>query len=547
MKKLVNHLLACALATGLYAGADVELNLSEVNANRSSADSTIVTIDESSDTDNLSNYAVATYEHHRGDNPEKAFQAYKNLFSGSPSMHAYAAFYEFLFDNNQHEVLIKHYEHNKELLDPIFKDNLNAQLMVAQSYLSIGNQAEADKLFAKLTDAHTDNEQVAYFATISLLKSQQHDKAEKILKRALANARFKQKHFIFYFLLSKLHVEKNNLKKALEAINQCLKLMPHFDRGILFRAMVLEQSGNIKDAIDGYQKFMSLAGRDESIEKNIVQLLFQTNRYEEALAYMKKMKSDKPEYQFDMALLHARAEHLAEAMVHVNQALKVKPAFPKAIVLKIELLLKQKQIRELLAFVQSTLVAHGSDPSIIQAITLVRHSLISTQTLIKLFNSALKKRYHEAVLIALADLYVEIKDTKNAHKVLTTLAKKTSDKSLKGKALYYIAHLMYAYKEHAALSGALKDAIHCEIVLPESYNLLAYCLAQNPAKLDDALKYSDKALELKPTDAAFMHTKAVILERQGKKAIAVDLIQKARTLAPNDPIILEFAQKLEKP
>lgn len=73
----------------------------------------------------------------------------------------------------------------------------------------------------------------------------------------------------------------------------------------------------------------------------------------------------------------------------------------------------------------------------------------------------------------------------------------------------------------------------------EPYNYLAYMWAEKGVKLDKALQYVTRALELRPGDAAYVDTLGWIYFKQGKYPEALAQIQQAARDMPDDPTIAE--------
>jgi len=73
----------------------------------------------------------------------------------------------------------------------------------------------------------------------------------------------------------------------------------------------------------------------------------------------------------------------------------------------------------------------------------------------------------------------------------------------------------------------------------EANNYLAYMWAENNLKLDKALKYVDRALEIEPENGAYLDTKGWIYFQQGDYTNALTYLERANTLIPNDPTITD--------
>lgn len=81
----------------------------------------------------------------------------------------------------------------------------------------------------------------------------------------------------------------------------------------------------------------------------------------------------------------------------------------------------------------------------------------------------------------------------------------------------------------------------------DALNYLAYLWAVRGERLDEALRHSQTALNLAPDNSAYLDTLGWIYFQLGRYDDAIDLLQQANQLRPNDPEILDHIEKtLEK-
>lgn len=482
-------------------------------------------------------FLKANYQQFSG-RPNDALQTYqKELLPYSPSPAAYGSYFQLLFDLGQHDILLKLFEEREADFTAAFRDDISTRICIAHSYLSSHQEAQAEKHFLALAEKHPDNEHVAYFATMAYMHTKQLDKAAQFIDACLKKPSLKQKHFLFNFLRSKVYVEQNNLPAALECIEKSLTQYPGFDRGHLFKAILHEQMGNVNDAIKGFQHFLGIVGRDDTVEKQLIQLLFSQKRYAEARTYLKRIKSQTPEYFFDLALIELKAKHHAESATYIDRALALDPCFVKAIMLKMELLLSEKKQHELTSFITTTLTKMGHNPQVVHACLLARNAGIAPELIIKAFEHALGKKPQLLLLAALADLHVDTRNFKQAVATYQRIIAASTDKVIQAKAQYQICYIHFLNHESDALEKAITTILASGNVDHAVYNLIAYHYASEDKRMEEALKYCDMALQLDPERPQYLDTKAYILGKLGNEMEALDLIQRAFQLAPHDKII----------
>lgn len=503
----------------------------------SSAEQTINIINDTPETmDHYYRYLVASYQHAQG----KALQSlasYNHLFKLNPSPYAYNDFFQLLFNSGQYQKIITLYESKHELFSSIFNDNTSVQLSLAQSYLICNQEQKAEKIFKNLALQHPDDAQIAYFTGLAYVQSNQSEKALAFINSCLKNPALKQKYFLFYFLNSKAYALKNKYTQALESIETSLKLFPKFDHGLLLKAMLLEQMGKINDAIKGYQHFLDLVGRDTMVEKQLAQLLFTQQRFTEAEVYLKRLNNNNHEYLFNLALMEFKKGRDKQALAHIDKALAIAPHFTQANLLKIEILLQNKKISQLLSFMEQWVGNNYNNLSAMSTLLLLRNVGVSTDSLIKVLQRIASKISHEHIFAAIADLYVENKNYQKAiayyKKVITT----TTDASLQSKTLFQIGYLHFVTNQTQELENALNKAIAINPAHPSAFNLLAYHYARSNKNLQQALQLCEKALAAAPECYYYLDTKGYILYKLDRHQEAVAQFEKALELAPGNKVI----------
>lgn len=448
-----------------------------------------------------------------------------------------------LFSLGQHSKVTQYYEKETSTFEKLFGDNLDVQLMLAQSYLTINKDALAEKILAKLSTKYHDNEQVAYYTAVSLIQSGDQKKALCHIDKCIKNKALRSRHFLFHFLQSKIFLQAKEYPKALASINESLKKFPHFDRGWLFKAMLLEQQGKITEAISGYKQFLDLSGGDQAVEKQLVQLLFMQKRFAEAAHYLQKIRSDKAEYFFDMALIELRGKQYKQALKDIDVSIAKNPSFRKAYLLKIEILLALEAFDKLGEFMQTWLEENPNDASVINTIFLLRKTKVPTNILITSLEHAVKRNKTSLLLLAsLSDFYIDAfryNDALNLYDKLlgNKLLKKTSHSEIKSQILFHKAYLCYSTNKISLVENLLKQAIACQNACPGAYNLLAYFYAQNNKNLKKALELANQALTAEPMNHYFLDTKGYALLKLGDKKEAATHFRQALQLAPNDNIV----------
>ena len=485
------------------------------------------------------------YLHYKG-TPAKTLEALKTHEMINGPAQSKEGLIRILFDINQFDKIAKLFDETKGAFD----NDLEIQLIFAQSFLNLSQDEKAESIFKKMSEKFPDNEQVAYYTAVSYIKNNQIDKALNFINQCIEKQGLRNKHFLFYFLKSKIYSQLGMNKEALEFIEKSLDLFPRFDKGWLLKALLEEQLGRVNDAIKGYKSFLDLVGRDAAVEKQLVHLLFSQQRFGEAADVLRGMEVDSPEYFFDLALIDFKAGKQNLALESIEKALQKFPDFRKARLLKVEILLSQNQKEKALDFMKDWIIKDAHDNAVIRILILLRRSGVSIDSIIKVLEGVVQKNGDDVgILSVLADLYLEKDDYNKVLEYCKKLFAAVKSGELKSKILFQTAYIYFVTNEEVQMVRVLKEAIKYNPVYPSAYNLLAYHYAQNDKNLNDALKLADFALKTEPNCYYYIDTKGFVLFKMGKIKEAEELFARALQLSPDDKVIgehLELAKNFGK-
>lgn len=485
----------------------------------------------------LALYLKALLYHGKG-NVAQASTAYTELFKLNPPKYVYEGYIKFLFETNQHSTLLSL---DEKILEQ-FPDHWELRLQWAQALLATHKDSRAQAMLEQMLQQYPDNEQIVYYATIAFLKQNKLDQALERLDGFLSNTDLAPKHSLFYFLKSKIYVAQKDTTKALDAIEKSLSLYPNFDKGILFKSLLLEQAGKISEAISGYRRFLDVAPGDQTVEKQLVTLLFSQERYSEALEQLRKIPAESPEHFFDLALIEWKARNCQEALKNINIVLEKNEAFPRAKLLKIEVLLALQKFDEVESFIRTWIQKPDSSEAALQVIIVLAKGQLTSTAVRSLLEEAVKVNASRQRLMALADMYAEQGDIEKAAAQYDALLKflKPEEQLLTSKIQFQKGHTYFMHQQWKAAESALQKAVACKQVCPAAYNLLAYYYAEHePSKLGKAMEYVEKALAQESGSAVFLDTKGYILYKQGKLEAAREQFEAALRVSPGDKIIEE--------
>lgn len=466
---------------------------------------------------------------------DNALLEFEKLEKKENSAYFYDRFIRFLFLTNQFDRIAN----LDQKIKNSFKDNLEIQRMFAQSYFYLGRGAKADLFLDKLTKQYPDDLQLSYFRAVSFIKRKQLDKALTYIQKCIKNPDLQEKHFLFYFLASKVYLQKNETEKSLKFINKSLELYPNFERGWLLKALLEEQQGKIKQAISGYKRFLDIAGQDESVEKQLVRLLFTEKRFDEAAKVLEQIKSKTPSQTFDLALIEWRSKKPKQALEKLEKLIKNFPDFKQAKFLKIEILVSTGKRKKAVNLIQDWLLANPNDTATLRVLLLLRKAGVGLNPIISVLHKIEKKQKSKALYFALIDMYFEKFDYKKVLFYCKKLFNIVKDPGLKSKILFQTAYIHFEGGNKDKVEKILLTALQFKPIYPSVHNLLAYFYAQNNKKLREALGHANLAIATNPGCYYYLDTKGYVLFKMGKIRDSIKLFEQALQFNPKDEEVLK--------
>ncbi len=431
-----------------------------------------------------------------------------------------------------------------------FSDDAEIQLIRAKTLMQVGQASAAAIVFRNLSTTYPNDEQVQYYAAAFFLQVGAIDRAQAVVHGVLSNNVLKPKHFLFHFLQSKLCLARGEQAQALEHAKKSVALYPRFSKGWLFKAMIEEKLGAINDAISGYKHFLDLVGGDESVEKQVVHLLFSQNRFTEAADQLKSMKRPTGvalgAYYFDLGLIEWKADRIDNALENLKLALENDSHFVRARLMQIEILAHARRFDDLCVALEKWMIHDGSDLAPFKALMMVRSVGIPEEKLEALLERVQKnQKASYLALLALADLQVNKNEHVKALKTYRRLLAAVPAGEMRSRVWFQFGYTYHALNQSAKAERALKKALECDPVYPSAYNLLAYHYAKEGRNLDAALELAEKAVRANPLSPYYLDTKGYILSKLGRIPQAASVLKRAHALAPGDMVIKEHLAQAE--
>jgi len=503
-------------------------------------------------------YLKANYFQHGG-KYQQALQAYQYLFSLNAPDYIYDGYLRLLSQTNQFEKINELINKTQKLFQG--KDNLDIQLINVQSLLNTNQNKQARTILDTLNAQYPKNKHIIHLSTILYEKTNNPARAIAELDSILQETG----DFFLYFRKAQIFSHIKAQAQALEAINNSLKIRPGFGKGVLFKALLLEQMQQVDQAIEAYKTYLNITGYNQAVIKQLVGLFFTQKKFDQAAEQLQKIgvhgKTEHnqvmpAEYHFDLALLWRNAKKIKQALPHARKALEIRSDFHQAKVLLNDILFDLNQEDEILKLSENWLNQTPNDTTTIYKLIEFankRPKKIPHIKVIQLLEKVQKNNAQSVALaLAIADLLLQTKRHNKALEAYSNAFALTTNEQLHARIFFQKAFIyahMHTKPSKKDLEKALLELKKSEtlraIYLP-SIHLKAECLSALD-QLDSALIAIEKTLvhinKMTPSyHACVLDTKALIYKKQKKYRLEKETLEKAHKLAPQDKTIEEHLQ-----
>jgi len=487
------------------------------------------------ESDDYYQYCLAEVEFYRG-NFQKSFQQFKKLLKESKQASAKQGMAKILNKMGKYDQIV-------EYKDALENDH-ESQLILIQAYLAKNEKEKAFNLLQAMIKKAPDNSKITFLYASLLTEDGNYQEALKIIDNFLKNKTDASEMANFLFLKAQIYLQTEDINLAETEINRCLEINNNFENAWLVKALILEFSNKIKEALSAYKKYLTL--KEEQGEPNIlvqqkyIQLLFSNNDLEGAEIEMQKLPNKDGKFFFDNALINWKKQNFTKALECINTTIKMDPKIPQAFTLKIEILFSLKDITGIMKLLEELIVNDPTNKIIYETLSALKKYNLSADIIIKTLEKAKsQKNLDKKIYIYLGDIYASIKHIKKALENYEKALELNNDTKLQNGLLYQVALLYFMLENKKASEKFLLKILDKKTVFPPAYNLLAYIYASTNQKFEYANNLIDEALKIEPNNAAYIDTKGFVKAKLGQISEAVELFKKALSINPQNKEIRE--------
>lgn len=428
---------------------------------------------------------------------------------------------------------------------------------LAELYIQQSEFDEAIEALSKIPDGDMTS-QLYGMMGYAYSQMQQYDKAIATYEKALAQDSDNQDLRRYY---AEALVSAGKYSAARVELQQIIKSSP--DDGASYKrlAMIDRQEGRFDEARQELEKAKSLSPDDLEIPYQQALLESTVGNNDKAIEILKGLvqQSERPGGQYTVPEANNRAlflerlgmvyrdeEKYSQAMDIFNQIQALGPLQgPRAEMLIIETLRLEHQPDKAMAEADSAVKTYPKDQdlAVLRATMMgerghVDEAVASLQTFLT------KRPIDRGIYISISQIYLQAKRFDDAERAIHEALVLTPKPEDQEYVLFVQGSIYERQKKYEQAEQTFKKVLDVDPLNASASNYLGYMLADEGVRLEESVKYIQKALELDPKNGAYLDSLGWAYFKMGRYDLAEAPLESAANLIQNDPTIHEHLGNL---
>ncbi len=407
-------------------------------------------------------------------------------------------------------------------------DSQEAQEASAIIYLERGALSEAQRSFEKmlaLAKAGRDQDR-AYRRVASVLGRQQKRSAAIDMMESLVNA--DRKNPEAHLALAHLAVRTGNLDVALGAVTRALQLRPDWEDAALFKAGVLVSQKDSVRAAAFYEEYLDKYPKATRMRLNYARYLVDLKQWEKARGHFLRVLNESPDDAdtvYAVGLLSLQMNRLDDAERYFEQVLKLRPENDQVRIYLGQIAEDRKDYERAQHWYREVSSSdHHFDAQVRLGVVMGRQGDSAGARRHLQGIAAQNQNQRVQLLLAEEQVLREAKQYKDALVLLNQgLEQVPGDKEL----LYARALIAEKLDMMELTEADLRAILKQDAENAQALNALGYTLADRTDRYKEALELIERALVLKPEDPFILDSMGWVQYRIGNHAEALKYLKRA--------------------
>ena len=418
------------------------------------------------------------------------------------------------------------------------QDSERAQQTLAALLLNEGRLGEAEPILRTLLKEDSANGFLHLSALMGKLRDSQ--SAQELVERLAADhptlpeARF---------AVAQAAASGGHLEAAVAALQQADSLRPGWETAALLRAQILGKT-SLADAMSFMRDFLAIHSGAREVRLAYARALVNVNQFTEARAEFTRLTSDFPrnaEVSFAAGLLSLQMGDAGAARDLLTQALEYNPRDPETVHYYLGQAAEQMKQPEVAAahYVEVRTGNYLVPARARQAALLARAGKLGEARALLATTRGESDAQNVRLIQAQAELLRDSKEHAAAFEVLSEGLKRFPDSA---DLLYDRAMAAEKLDRFDALEADLRRVIVLRPDDAQAYNALGYTLADRTNRLTEAIALLDKALSLAPDDPFILDSMGWAQYRSGNLTRAQEYLERAYKVRPDPEIAAHLGE-----
>jgi len=428
---------------------------------------------------------------------------------------------------------------------------------LAEIYIQQSDFDQAIEALNKIPEGDMDS-QLFGMLGYSYSQSQQFDKAIEVYEKALAqepdNANLRR-----YYAEALLSAGKNDAARA--ELQKVIKTEPEDGASYKRLAMLDREEGRFDDARGELEKARSLSPDDMEIPYQQAQLESTLGNNDKAVEILSGLvkQSERPGGHYTVPEANNRAlflerlglayrdeQNYPQAMDTFKQILALGPMQgPRAEMLIIETLRNQHQPDKAMAEANAALKAYPKNQELgIEHATMMGEAGHVDEAVAELAAFLTHRPMDRSIYVSIAQVYLQAKrfgDAQQAVQKALDLSPTPEDQEF---ALYVQGSIFEREKKYDQAEQTFKKVLSADPLYSPAANYLGYMLADRGVRLEESVKYIQKALQTDPDNPAYLDSLGWAYFKMSRYDLAAPPLERAASKIQDDPTIHEHLGNL---
>lgn len=473
-----------------------------------------------------------------------------------------------------------------EVLIRLNPSEIESYVVLGRLYRLNNESAKAEEVFKKALNVEPGSKSALNYLAQLYSDEGAHEEAIELLQRIPENERDAST----LGMLGLAYLQAHDFGEALAAYEKALAQEPENQKIRRYYAEALLYSGKTEAARAELQKILKADSEDGSTYLRLAQVDRQEGRFDQARKELERAKTllpDDPEPRYQQALLEeavgnedkaieilrgllkqsekadrqytiAEANNRATFLERLGVIYRTQEKFDQALEAfkQIVALGKSQEARGEGLIIETLRLNHQPGRALEEAnaavqkypkersLILLRASLLGEQGRVDEATQQLQgllkgTRADREAYLAIAQVYSQARryaEAEEAVRKALALSPKTEDQEY---ALFLLGSIYERQKKYDSAEEQFKKVLAVNPLNAAAANYLGYLLADRGVRLEESVKYIQKALQIEPNNGAFLDSLGWAYYKMNRFDLAEAPLEKAARLVSNDPTILE--------